>query len=92
MKQINLKLLIFAVTFLSFQVTLKAQDLSVFGMKLGGQFTVPECSLVLKEAEYMNSTGGLIGKLTKKKYWQYKYDTSSISSSCLGLFRQARRI
>lgn len=36
-KQISLKLLIFVAIFLGFQVNLKAQDLSFFGMKLGGQ-------------------------------------------------------
>lgn len=51
-------------------------------MKLGGQFTVPECNLVLNEGTYLNEYGGLIGRLTKKKYWQYKYDTSAVTSSC----------
>lgn len=75
------KFLIFAVIFFAFQMSANAQDLSVFGMKLGGAFTIPECNLVLKEAQYLNEYGGLMGKLTKKKYWQYKYDPN-ITSQC----------
>lgn len=81
MKQISLKLLIFAAVFLGFQISANAQDLTVFGMKLGGQFSVPECNLTLKEDQYLNQNGGLLGKLTKKKYWQYKYDTT-ITNQC----------
>lgn len=82
MKQINLKSLMVAIAFLGFQLSVYAQqDLSIFGMKLGGQFTVPECNLVLKEGEYMNSMGGLLGKLTKKKYWEYRYE-GAITQQC----------
>lgn len=70
------------LAFFSLQSAANAQqDLSVFGMKLGGAFTVPECNLVLKEGEYLNQYGGLLGKLTKKKYWEYRYE-GAITQQC----------
>lgn len=76
------KALFLILVLFSLQAAASAQqDLSVFGMKLGGAFTVPECNLVLKEDQYMNTTGGLLGKLTKKKYWEYRYE-GAVTQQC----------
>lgn len=81
-KNAAVKFLVLSIILPCFQLSINAQrDLSVFGMKFGEQFTVPECTAVLNEGTYMNN-GGLLGRLNKKKYWEYRYETSAITKQC----------
>ena len=65
--------LVITVAVLVFQVGVSAQDMTVFGMKLGDQFTLKECDRFAQEVSYATSGGIIFGGVRSKKSWIYKY-------------------
>lgn len=62
-----------AVAVLGLQLSTSAQDMTVFEMKLGEQFTLNECSRVAKEVATSTSGGIIFGGVRTKRAWIYEY-------------------
>src|SRR5687768_18607814 len=72
-----------AVVVCGFQLSVNAQDMTVFGLKLGDQFTLKECDRVAKEVAYSTSGGILFGVVRTKRSWVYEYvNAAPVGASC----------